>query len=124
MLTDGLACLSADIAAITSELSPVYPGLRLSDRLIRSLIFSVRDVVTYSMKKSVLMKKINSEITRIDESDRNGLRIVFLRAYLRSRTMSYGLCFMVGKDYTDFPVFARETEKNYRDQHAGLYSFF
>jgi len=50
------------------------------------LIFEVIEEVTYSIKKRTLIKNMRREITRIDENERNGFRIVFLRAYLRMRT--------------------------------------
>lgn len=70
---------------MTSELSALYQGFRFNDILIRSLILEVIEEVTYSMKKSTLIKNTRREITRIDENDRKGFRIVFLRAYLRMR---------------------------------------
>ncbi len=80
-----LACLSADIHSITSELFASYPDLRLREILIRSLILDVIEEVTYSIKKRTLIKNIKSDITRIEENERKGFRIVFLRAYLSMR---------------------------------------
>ena len=55
--------------------------------LIRSLIFDVIDDVTYSIKKRTLIKKTSSDMTNMEESDKKGLRMVFLRAYFSMRTV-------------------------------------
>lgn len=41
--------------------------------------------LTYSTKNKTFIKNIRSEITSIEEKERNGLRMVFLIAYLSIR---------------------------------------
>ncbi len=45
------------------------------------------DDVTYSIKKRMLIKKTRSDMTNMEERDKKGLRIVFLRAYFSMRTV-------------------------------------